>query len=496
MAEFLPDGEVPIGEQRRLLTHPAIRIVALLSLTVLATITGVLFFGKGPVDVGPLKTEMAFTPTIQGGTTVNLGPLGAISFKSHVGLIRVDVDVRSMSPSHIGTLVNSPALRSFPEDAAQDLRDGLAITALRAAVGGLLVSLVLGTLVYRRRKPVLLMGVFSLVLSVIAGGSAYLTYNPRAVLEPRYQGLVAAVPSLVGDAQDIADNFGKYRDQLTKLLGNVSELYETGLKLPSYQTTAGSVSILHVSDLHLNPEGWDVIKLLVQQFKVDIIVDSGDISDHGSAIEDPYLATITELGVPYIYVRGNHDSAHTQEVIGRMQNAYVLDEGKIIRIGGLDFSGVGDPRFTPDKTQKAVSDARVVAAVQDLADEIVGKGVEVAVVHDSLATEPLEGVVPLVLSGHLHHRNASKSSTGTIFLQGGSTGGGGLRALTGKKPAPLDATLVHLDGKTGSLLAWDEISMGGVGLATVQLTRRLPENLSVRHAPGAAADKAIPVQTK
>jgi hypothetical protein len=106
--------------------------------------------------------------------------------------------------------------------------------------------------------------------------------------------------------------------------------------------------------------------------------------------------------------------------------------------------------------------------------------VDVALFHDSTAVEPLDGSVALVLAGHTHRYRAYLLSAGTRLLVSGSTGGGGLRAFTGDKPAPLQATLLHFDRRSGQLVAWDEITMGGVGLASVSLTRHLPGRSEAR----------------
>ena len=64
-----------------------------------------------------------------------------------------------------------------------------------------------------------------------------------------------------------------------------------------------------------------------RQFQVQAIIDAGDISDHGLAAENQALEPIRTLGVPYVWVRGNHDSLLTQEFIAGLPNGYVLDKG-------------------------------------------------------------------------------------------------------------------------------------------------------------------------
>jgi predicted phosphodiesterase len=221
----------------------------------------------------------------------------------------------------------------------------------------------------------------------------------------------------------------------------------------------------------------DMIEVLVKQFGIDVVVDTGDISDHGTPVEDTYLDGITRVDVPYVFVRGNHDSAHTEEVIRSKRNAIVIDNAEVVTVAGLTFSGVGDPRFTPDKSTAKVADEAVVARVGELAEKIRGRGIDIALVHDSTAIGPLTDTVPIVLAGHTHKRVVTRQSLLTTLMVSGSTGGGGLRTLTGKQPAPLEATVVHVSKESGRIVAWDEVTMGGLGTATVQVTRRLPESL-------------------
>lgn len=63
----------------------------------------------------------------------------------------------------------------------------------------------------------------------------------------------------------------------------------------------------------------------------------------------------------------------------------------------------------------------------------------------------------------------------------GSTGGGGLRAVQNKKPAPVEASVLYLDRTTKRLQAWDEITLGGLGLSRAEVSRHLPRE----NQPGA-----------
>lgn len=463
--QSLPDG-------RRWL-----RRLSWLAMVTTTSAVGVLLIGPHSTMLGPLPAQVRVVPDLRGGTAVDLGPLGDLQLATHSGPVRLQVEVRSVAPSRAGEIVSAtvtdPELVGL-DTVSQDLRQALVAVLGRAVLAAALLSGFVAWLYHRSRRRALQAVVLSLALSSGVGIWAYGTLDPEAVLEPRYRGLVAAVPSLVGDAREIAGNFERYRAQLGGLLSNVSDLYINGLQLPDYRTDESTVTLLHISDLHLNPEGWDVVDLLVERFAVAGVIDTGDISDHGSNAEDPFLAHIGTLKVPYVYIRGNHDSVHTAAVIAEHPNARVLEDGQRTEVAGIVIAGSGDPRFTPDKATPAAPSIEVLAAADRLGRTLADGVVDVALFHDSTAVAPLAGRVPLVLAGHTHRYRSMQLGGGTRMLVSGSTGGGGLRAFTGETPAPLQATLLHLDRRSGELVAWDAITMGGVGLASVSLTRHLP----------------------
>ena len=223
---------------------------------------------------------------------------------------------------------------------------------------------------------------------VLAGGAvAAATWNPKAINQPEYDGLLASAPGVVGDARSIVSNFAKYEDQLGRLVTNVSRLYDVTSTLPAYRPDPSTLRVLFVSDLHLNPAAWDVIRSVAKQFDVEMIVDTGDLTDHGSAPENTYVDQIATLGVPYVWVRGNHDSAITQSEVARQPNAVVLDSTNPVEVGGLRLLGVGDPRFTPDKdTRDQEAPASVSQVGLEMASALRAQPpnakVDVAMVHD------------------------------------------------------------------------------------------------------------------
>jgi predicted MPP superfamily phosphohydrolase len=270
---------------------------------------------------------------------------------------------------------------------------------------------------------------------------------------------------------------------LARLVTNVTKLYDVTSTLPAYQPDPATIRVLHVSDIHLNPASWKIIASLVEQYKVNVIVDTGDTMDHGTAAENGFLDPIADLGVPYVWVRGNHDSLVTQRYLERMKNVHVLDEGRAETVAGVRFAGIGDPQFTPDRSvtpggnnAEELAGDQLASALRD--QQAAGTPVDIALVHEPSAARQTDGEVPLILAGHLHHEGTEVMKHGTRLRIEGSTGGSGLRAVEGKYPDPIEASILYIDRDTRRLQAWDEIKLGGLGLTTAEVSRHLPkENL-------------------
>ena len=442
---------------------------------------GMLAGGNLDAGVGPLRTRLSVAPSLHGGSTLSIPPLGELRVHSHAGPWALTVEVTRIDAADARRIFSDPtAVNGLGEKVVHDLTGAVITVAIKAAIATVLGGLLLGLLVFRRRwRLVLLSGAVSASVVLAGGAVAAATWDPKAINQPEYDGLLASAPGLVGDARSIVADFGKYEDQLGRLVTNVSRLYDVTSTLPAYQPDPSTIRVLSVSDLHLNPASWEVIRSVTKQFNIDLIVDSGDLTDHGSAPENTYVDQIATLGVPYVWVRGNHDSAVTQAEVAAQPNAVVLDGTDPVEVGGLRFLGVGDPRFTPDKnTRDAPPPASVGQVGLRMADGLRaaaadGTPVDVAVVHDGAAATVMDGTVPLVLSGHYHRREQHLLPAGTLSFFQGSTGASGLRGLEHEKPTPVRASVLYFDRSTRVLQAWDDITLGGLGLVSAKIERRI-----------------------
>jgi predicted MPP superfamily phosphohydrolase len=485
-------------------------------------VAGTMLFAHERVNVGPFRAEMSISPSWLGGTEVDIPPLGSLHLDSHDGPIHLKVNLSALDQSRTEALIDDPTgISSAGETAVTDVRIGVMRLGVRTMGIAVLSALVLSTLIFREIRRVAAAGMTALVVTGGSLGLAAGTLRPDSIAEPRYEGLLVNAPAVVGDARRIADNYGRYAEQLQQIVSNVSRLYTTVSALPVYEPAGNTTRVLHVSDLHLNPSSWGLIRTVVQTFDIDAVVDTGDMVDWGSSAETNYVTAIPSIGVPYIYVRGNHDSAAIQAAVARQRNAVVLDNS-FTTVDGLTFAGIGDPDFTPDKseTPAAANDedpsaSPLFQAGSRLATTIrqSGKKVDVALVHDPAMTAPLNGTIPLILAGHWHKRQVSMmpaptpepAASGTPrptptpapsapagtplqtrLMVEGSTGGAGLRGLEKEEPTPLSLSVLYFD-ENHQLKAYDDIQLGGTGESNIEMQRHVIGAKAETIAPSASA---------
>jgi predicted phosphodiesterase len=477
MPETTADDDQHVSERRRARVRRigGVALVAVLGL--LGAWVGILVGGTERQAVGPFDTTMELRPDSRGGTTVDTPPLGQLMLDTHDAPMRLHVQVEGLNAAKARKIAANPERLSGLEDRAfADIRTGLVDLFVRTAVAAVLGAAGLALLVVRRVRA----AVVAAVVAVGATGFGYYatwsTWKPDAIQEPRYTGLLASAPTVVGNVGDIVEDFEKYRQQLARLVTNVSALYSTTSTLPVMAQQEDLVRVLHVSDLHIAPQAWDVIASVAHQYDVDVVVDSGDITDHGSAAENRYLEGVRTVDAPYVWVRGNHDSMTTQRAMRKLPGVVVLN-GAPKTVAGIRFLGVGDPRFTPDNSRTDLGDDAVAAQAHALADAAREHGdIDSIVYHDPEPAAVFDGLAETVLAGHHHRHYSDLLPGGTWRMVEGSTGGSGLRALMPEDgPAPIHLSVLYLDEETAELRGWDHLEMGGLGLSSVRIEREIVE---------------------
>lgn len=449
--------------------------------SVVGALVVVALAGQERTQVGPFETTLSVRPSLTGSTTVLLPPLGSIHLDTHDAPIAVDLRVDELQLVAAERIASDPASvdqlgRAVEDDVRRALRWLIVRCLIAAIVGGAVGAL----LAHTTMRSALLGGLAGLVLVGGVSAVAAATFDRAAIAEPRYSGILTVAPQAVGDVETIIERVDEYRSQLSELVENVVVLYRAAESVPV--APAGDVTrILHVSDIHLNPQAFDLIEQLVRRFGVDAVADTGDTTDWGSDPESTIIDRIGALDVPYVWVRGNHDSRATQAAVAAQPNAVVLD-GDAADVAGLRFWGIGDPRYTPNKDQALRGQGE-----RDAAEAFAGQvrrelgrdrppAVDVAMVHDRRMARTLGGQVPLVLAGHVHRTAVNRLGERTLVLTEGSTGGAGLRGLQGAEPKPLQCSILYFDKKTGELIAYDRVTVRALGETGVTISRHVLEH--------------------
>lgn len=441
--------------------------------------------------LGPLAIHLNLEISTGGGSVLDLPPFGQVEFASHRGPLGVQASVVSVDERAAAQLVSSgDSLDRIAAEAPSAIRNALIRASLLASLCTLTGAALVCWALSRRLRRVgqsVLVALVPLVVSALVAG---FTFNPGAARQPQFTGLLSRAPYVAGQGRDMLTRLQSYRSGIADMVTAVATVYASSESLPVLPKDQRLITVLHISDVHLNPQAYDLTARLVRQFRVDAVVDTGDVTTWGTAAESQTLKRIGRLGVPYVFVRGNHDSKTTAEYVASQKGAVVL-EGRTADVVGLRFAGIGDASFTPDGSSDAgsLSSPEVAGATATKLAGVVQASarrdlpVDVALIHNAAHPEALFGQVPLVLSGHTHARRTYVDpESQTRVMVEGSTGGAGLTSgavenLENARPAPLEATLLYFSPTSGNqrakLLAWDDVTVGGLGLSSVTVARTM-----------------------
>ena len=462
--------------RRRWHAHPALRIFMRIVVAVAGVLLGILIGGHTTADIGPIKVsaDLLIGP---GNATLRIPPLGALEVEAYEGPIRLELTVLQVDQEKATDYVNgTKSLDELTAAVESDLQSTLVTLVVKTAIGAIIGGIVVSILLFRRWRDSFVAAGTSLALIVATGLVGYLTFDGKSFQQPTYTGLLTQAPAIVGNVDDLAEKFADYRKALVKLVTNISTLYTTISTLPTDTEIADTIKVLHVSDIHMNPSGFDLMSNLVEQFGVDFVIDTGDLVDWGTSQEAMTFSTIGAIEVPYVYIRGNHDSMTTQQQVSAYSNVIVLDKSET-EVDGLTIAGIGDPRFSPDRT--TYNDTSLDDAVEASAEAFdkylddLPSMPDIVLFHDPAGAKILADSAPLILSGHKHKRAVTQLDDDTLLMVQGSTGGAGLRGLEGEEPTPLSASVLYFDAQTHDLRAWDDITVGGLGETDVSITRTL-----------------------
>jgi predicted phosphodiesterase len=434
---------------------------------VLGALLAVGFLAHLDARIGPATLRLSARPAVTGSSRLAVPPFGSVSARTHFGPLEFRATLDDVDVQALGGVIDRSPRSSDPDELAATLRP-LEAQARRAVVLFVLRMVALGllggavaVLLFPRRTWLRLARcvVGGLLGTALLLGPSLATFDISAFRAPRYEGALEYAPTLIGDVRTGLKRLHTLREQMALISQNLNRAY-AALSEPAPDLGSGTIRILHVSDVHLNPAGFDLAQRLARQFEVAAVVDTGDMGTWGLSFEPSVAARLKEFDVPYVFVKGNHDSPDVAQAVAGNRNARVLNWSST-QVAGIRFFGVGDPTFSPGKGYRVeefekLKEERSIAVGRAIDTQV--PPVDVLLVHDPrLATYAL-GHVATVLDGHLHSFG-TEVTNGTREIRSGTLGGAGPDGLRADQPVPYAAEVLYFDPVTRRPIGVDRIAV-------------------------------------
>ena len=447
---------IPLPHWRRIaarLSFYALFLMLCLSGAVLSVVT----LGRTAYRWHGLVVELRLMPAAHGQTALVLMPLGEVRAATHKAPVELIASLQQIEIEElrktIGATPKTDALaQDFERTARADLRNFVARQMLFAALGALIAPTLLHC---RRVRFFLLSGAIGMAIMGGTVGSALSTFDGKAFATPNYSGALKEAPWIIQFGSDAFTKIEALSTKLKTVANNLNVLYGR-ISAVTDMAHAGKdpdeIRVLHISDIHNNKAAIDFVHRVAEQFDVDFIVDTGDLTDLGSPPETVIVQQIGKLPIPYVFVAGNHDSRAVMDALAKLKNVTVLN-GQVVEMNGLRLLGLPNPASaragagSVDTTpQEMDANAAQLQQVYDGLPE--PQKPDILAVHDPQQSKRLWGRIPLVLCGHLHTPSIQRQDAppvpmppgmvmpvSTVLCNAGSTGAAGIRYFEGPKGA-------------------------------------------------------------
>ncbi|MEL7564616.1 MAG: metallophosphoesterase [Dehalobacterium sp.] len=445
---------------KRLLQPAAVSTgILLTALTGLLVFT--ILFGTASFKIHDLTWNVFVTPSLHGETVLEFPPFGNLTAQTHSGILNLHVQLEQIGPQLVQTTsLTLDGQKQILEDFQKSIPRLMGLFFLRLFLAGFMGGTILAFLIWRKKyKRVAASGLLAAMLISAALLQVYITFNTDAFREPQYNGVISAAPNLISLANESLSKIGKIGDQADLLINNVESLVASTNELENLETLKeeGSVKkILLVSDLHSNPVGVELIKSLISSFNIDMIIDAGDLTDFGTSLETKMAQAVSDLGVPYIFSPGNHETPEMVKFMDQLPNVTVL-KGTTKTIQEIKILGIPDPfsAFPEVDTKNEEQWTQIVNSTAETAENVIKSegSPDILVVHNPTIAKNIKNAPSLIISGHLHKQYEETLKNGPLLLNPGTTGAAGLRGLYNEGSVPYSAIILHYQLGKGPLAA-------------------------------------------
>lgn len=437
---------------------PTGKKVGVFLLVVVAIGVSLAAFGEMKVEFGPfaLRLGMGFG---RGESQLVIPPLGEIKAYTHRWPVVLSATLERIDlPLLQHELLEVTDSGAYLDGVLFELRDSLywflAKLCLVGGMAGLLVALLLGRRRFAHLWRMTVVGVFTVLLIM---GGVLIGFDQTAFQNPRYEGALEVAPWALSLIEEGLDRLPEFSAKLAEVAGRLDTVFAKVNTLSPLANVEGEVKVLHVSDIHNNPAAVEFIEKVIAGFGVDLVIDTGDLTDYGTSLETELNRKINNLGVKYLFIPGNHDSPEVVSHLRKYKNVIVMTK-RIYQTNGLTILGWPDPaatggdRLVPENDELE-AEAGALRAYVEAADVEI----DLLAVHNRKLATPVPTGIPLVLYGH-DHKPAIAEEGGTVLINAGTTGAAGVRGL-GNDTIPYSVALLRFnltDGKY-QLAAVDQI---------------------------------------
>ncbi len=452
-------------------------------LAVIGMIIFVSLFSSVVVPLSALELELNLGISHRGVTSLTVPPFGMVMAQTHLPPLNLQVTLNNINLEMLQEAIPRFAQEEYIDQLQHQIRQFLYYFVLRVLALGFLggaAGVYLSGM--RQIKPVLMGGSIGLVLIGIFILAAIFSYNTMAFSNPEFEGVLSAAPWMVGLVEESIIKVNTLGEQMEVMATSIYNVFEKIDRIEPLGVIDGELKVLHVSDIHNNPVGMKFTSQVINTFDVDLVIDTGDVTDFGTPLEADLIADLVDFDVPYVFVPGNHDSP---EVISRMKeidNVIVLEEGKINMLG-LVIAGIKDP--SSRSVEMVVREKEVLQDYAQRLEVVVEEGepTDIVAVHHPAISDGLIGSVPVILNGHTHSLDV-QDEQGTMLFNAGTTGAAGIRGFQTRKEVPYSVVLLHFaeEEEAHRLIAYDIIKVfqlhSGFSLERVLLPQDVTEEES------------------
>ena len=424
-----------------------------------------LLLGTSARRVGPVEMRLSMRYALPGRTEIAMNPFGRITAHTHglpvafiASVESIDVDEtrdiidKGLDVKKIKRRVKSGGVRLFAMF--------LLKLFLLGAVGGALGAALGRRLHWKRLLAGMVSGTGAVALLLAAVG---LQFNPAAFNHMKYSGALSDAAYLLPELQEEFHKGLAFRERLGNIAENLAAAYITDDKK---QRGHDTIRALHISDLHNNPLGAEMVCRINAALDPDIILDTGDISDLGLPLELKLVHGLKCLDAPHVFVAGNHELPGTMDEL-KKEFDIIAPGGNMVEVEGLRIIGFDAPPPFSGKTE--IAKARIKAWAGDIRKTLDAqpKKPDVIMLHYPDIGHTLAGRAPVILFGHTHEASA-ETHNGSLLINAGSAGASGVRYLLrtkeksaytvalitfkkqkDRRPAPLHADIITFDHRTG-----------------------------------------------